>query len=216
MNWSWQICSTRYEKLQLRLRASQATLKGVVMNHLTRVERFYSSLSANLYHDSQENVLTLISINLEQHPAWNIHFTSTFRAFSQMMYHKHISDDLGFHTNYVYLFLWLGKGNWLRFPTLIGQALLSSFLSLFLQFPSHTTASYNGMWWDVAADCITSKTVLSLFIKGLPEPKGNIFKFFKLIIHQGCIKRFLTLFCTLLNSNAWTWSSSFTLIGYKS
>ena len=34
------------------------------MNHLTRVERFYSFLSVNLYHDSQENVLTLISINL--------------------------------------------------------------------------------------------------------------------------------------------------------
>ena len=153
MNWSWQICSTRYEKLQLRLRPSQATLKGIVMNHLTRVERFYSFLSVNLYHDSQGNVLTLISINTRR---------EIYISQAHLMYHKHISDDLGFHTNYVYLFLWLGKGYWLWFPTLIGQALLSSFLSLFLQFPSHTTASYNGMWWDVAADCITSKTVLYL------------------------------------------------------
>lgn len=113
------------------------------------------------------------------------------------MYHKHISDDLGFHTNYVYLFLWLGKGYWLWFPTLIGQALLSSFLSLFLQFPSHTTASYNGMWWDVAADCITSKTVLYLFIKGLPEHKGNIFKFFKFIyikVALGDFSRYFALY----------------------
>ena len=146
MNWSWQICSIRYEKLQLRLRPSRATLKGIVMNHLTRVERFYSFFSVNLYHDSQGNVLTLISINLKQHPAWNIHFTSSFKAFSQMMHHKHISDDLGFHTNYVYLFLWLGKGNWLWFPTLIGQALLSFFYHCFCN--SHLIQLHLIMWCD--------------------------------------------------------------------
>lgn len=191
MNWSWQICSTRYEKLQLRLRPSQATLKGIVMNHLTRVERFYSFLSVNLYHDSQENVLTLISINLKQHPAWNIHFTSTFDVSQAHFRWPWIPYKLCISFSVVRegLLALISNSDW--------PSIAKLFLSLFLQFPSHTTASYNVMWWDVAADCITSKTVLYLFIKGLPEHKGNIFKFFKFIyikVALGDFSRYFALY----------------------
>ena len=88
LNWWSQVCHFNELKLTnlfnkiwktaIALKTLSSNTKRHCDEPLNKSWKVLFFLSVNLYHDSQENVLTLISINLKQHPAWNIHFTSTF------------------------------------------------------------------------------------------------------------------------------------------